>query len=108
ELARTKGQAHLAALADPKDIGEAVTDALMRRGASEVMHNVAKNQSARLSEGGFSALVKRAEGDSDLAEKVGHRPDIPPHLFRDLLVRATAVVQQRLLQAAKPETRAEI
>jgi uncharacterized protein (DUF2336 family) len=108
ELARTKGQAHLAALADRKDIGEAVTDVLMRRGDSEVMHNVAKNQSARLSEGGFSALVKRAEGDSDLAEKVGHRPDIPPHLFRDLLVRATAVVQQRLLQAAKPETRAEI
>ena len=43
-----------------------------------------------------------------LAEKVGQRPDIPPHLFRDLLVRATAVVQQRLLQAAKPETRREI
>jgi uncharacterized protein (DUF2336 family) len=108
ELARTKGQAHLAALAGRKDIGEAVTDVLVRRGDAEVMHNVAGNQSARLSEGGFSALVKRAEGDSDLAEKVGHRADIPPHLFRDLLVRATAVVQQRMLQAAKPETRAEI
>jgi uncharacterized protein (DUF2336 family) len=108
ELARTKGQAHLAALAGRQDIGEAVTDLLVRRGDNEVMHNVVQNQTARLSEGGFSALVKRAEDDSDLAEKVGHRADIPPHLFRDLLVRATAVVQQRLLQAAKPETRAEI
>ena len=81
---------------------------LVRRGDTEVMRNVADNQSAKLSEGGFSALVKRAEGDGDLAEKVGQRPDIPPHLFRDLLVRATAVVQQRLLQAAKPETRTEI
>ena len=81
---------------------------LVRRGDTEVMRNVADNQSARLSEGGFSALVKRAEGDGDLAEKVGQRPDIPAHLFRDLLVRATAVVQQRLLQAAKPETRTEI
>ena len=81
---------------------------LVRRGDAEVMHNVADNQTARLSEGGFSALVKRAEGDGDLAEKVGQRPDIPAHLFRDLLVRATAVVQQRLLQAAKPETRSEI
>lgn len=108
ELARTKGQAHLAALAGRKDIGEAVTDVLVRRGDSEVMRSVAENQSAKLSEGGFSALVKRAEDDSDLAEKVGHRADIPPHLFRDLLVRATAVVQQRMLQAAKPETRAEI
>jgi uncharacterized protein (DUF2336 family) len=108
ELAQTKGQKHLAVLAGRKDIGEAVTDVLVQRGDTEVMRNVAQNQSARLSEGSFSTLVKRAEGDGDLAEKVGHRTDIPPHLFRDLLVRATAVVQQRLLQAAKPETRAEI
>ena len=108
ELAKTKGQAHLAAIAGRAGIGEAVTDVLVRRGDAEVMHNVADNQTARLSEGGFSALVKRAEGDGDLAEKVGQRPDIPAHLFRDLLVRATAVVQQRLLQAAKPETRNEI
>jgi uncharacterized protein (DUF2336 family) len=108
ELARTKGQAHLAVIAGREGIGEAITDVLVRRGDTEVMRNVADNQSAKLSEGGFSALVKRAEGDGDLAEKVGQRPDIPAHLFRDLLVRATAVVQQRLLQAAKPETRSEI
>jgi len=108
ELARTKGQAHLAAIAGRQNIGEAVTDVLVRRGDSDVIRNVADNQSAKLSEGGFSALVQRAEGDGDLAEKVGQRADIPPHLFRDLLVRATAVVQQRLLQAAKPETRSEI
>src|SRR4029077_13640943 len=108
ELAKTKGQAHLAVIAGRVGIGEAVTDVLVRRGDTEVMHNVADNQSAKLSEGGFSALVKRAEGDGELAEKVGQRPDIPAHLFRDLLVRATAVVQQRLLQAAKPETRNEI
>jgi uncharacterized protein (DUF2336 family) len=108
ELARTKGQAHLAVIAGRRNIGEAVTDVLVRRGDTEVMRNVADNQSAKLSEGGFSALVRRSEGDGELAEKVGQRPDIPAHLFRDLLVRATAVVQQRLLQAAKPETRNEI
>ena len=32
ELARTKGQAHLAVIAGRKDIGEAVTDVLVRRG----------------------------------------------------------------------------
>lgn len=107
-IAKTKGQAHLIAISERDGIGEAVTDVLVRRGDTEVMHSVAGNQSAKLSEGGFSALVKRAEDDGALAEKVGARPDIPPHLFRDLLVRATAVVQQRLLQSAKPETKAEI
>ena len=85
-----------------------MTDVLVRRGDTEVCATSPTTSRAKLSEGGFSALVKRAEGDGDLAEKVGQRPDIPPHLFRDLLVRATAVVQQRLLAAAKPETRAEI
>jgi uncharacterized protein (DUF2336 family) len=108
ELAKTKGQAHLVALAGRENIGEAVTEVLVQRGDTQVVRNVAENQSAKLSEDSFSALVKRAEEDSELAEKVGHRSDIPPHLFRDLLVRATAVVQQRLLAAAKPETRAEI
>ena len=108
ELANTKGQAHLVAIAGRRGLGEAVTDVLVRRGDTEVVRNVADNQSAKLSENSFSTLVRRAEADNDLAEKVGHRADIPPHLFRDLLVRATAVVQQRLLQAAKPETRAEI
>jgi uncharacterized protein (DUF2336 family) len=108
DIAKTKGQAHLVAIAGRDGIGEAVTDVLVRRGDNEVVRNVADNQSARLSEGGFSALVRRAEGDGDLAEKVGARSDIPGHLFRDLLVRATAVVQQRLLASAKPETQAEI
>jgi uncharacterized protein (DUF2336 family) len=108
EIARTKGQAHLVAIAGRDGIGEAVTDILMRRGDTEVMRNVADNQSAKLSERGFSTLVDRAEGDGDLAEKLGARADIPHHLFRQLLVRATAVVQQRLLAQAKPETSTEI
>src|SRR4029079_16597649 len=106
--AKPRAAAHLAAIAGRSGIGSAVTDVLVRRGDHDVVHHVADNQTARLSEGGFSALVRRAEGDGDLAEKVGQRTDIPPHLFRDLLVRATAVVQERLLAAAKPETRAEI
>ena len=61
-----------------------------------------------MSESAFATLVKRAEHDSVLAEKVGSRTDIPPRLFRQLLVQASGVVQQRLLANAKPETRAEI
>ena len=43
-----------------------------------------------------------------LAEKVGLRTDIPPRLFRELLMQASDVVQKRLLAQAKPETQAEI
>ena len=100
DLAQTKSQAHLQAISARQMLGEAVTDVLVRRGDREVARSVADNRGARISETGFFRLVKRAESDGVLAEKVGLRPDIPPPMFRELLTRATAVVHQRLLAAA--------
>jgi uncharacterized protein (DUF2336 family) len=108
DIARTKSQAHLLAISGRTGIAEAVTEVLVRRGDRQVVRNVAGNRDARLSEGTFSTLVSRAEKDGVLAEKVGMRPDIPPRLFRELLFKATEVVQQRLLASAKPETQQEI
>jgi uncharacterized protein (DUF2336 family) len=108
DIARTKSQAHLLAISGRTGIAEAVTDELVRRGDRHVVRSVADNRQARLSERSFSTLVDQAEEDGILAEKVGMRPDIPPRLFRDLLLKATEVVQQRLIAAAKPETQAEI
>ena len=108
DIARTKSQAHLLAISGRTGIAESVTDELVRRGDRNVVRSVADNHDARLSDGGFSTLVRRAERDGALAESVGTRPDIPPRLFRELLLKATEVVQQRLLAAAKPETQAEI
>ena len=108
DVAATRGQAHLLAIAERARIAEPVTDVLIRRGQREVAHRVAENRGARLSDASFFALVGRAERDGMLAEKVGLRPDIPRPLFRHLLLRATAVVQQRLLVSAKSETQSEI
>jgi uncharacterized protein (DUF2336 family) len=108
QIAETKSQAHLLALSTRRGIGEALSDVLVRRGDRNVARSVATNQDAKLSEGAFTALIKRAEDDGVLAEKVGMRTDIPPRLFRELLLKATEVVQERLLAQAKPETQAEI
>jgi uncharacterized protein (DUF2336 family) len=107
-IAETKGQAHLLALSTRLGINEALSDILVARGDLEVARSIATNQQARLSENAFTALVKRAGQDGVLAEKVGLRTDIPPRLFRQLLIQATDVVQKRLLAKVKPETQAEI
>jgi len=86
DIAKTKSQPHLLAISGRSEIVASVTDVLVRRGDREVVRNVADNPKASLSEASFSTLVKRAEQDGILAEKVGLRPDIPAHLFRDLLV----------------------
>jgi uncharacterized protein (DUF2336 family) len=108
EIARSKGQAHLIAISGREELKETVTDVLVSRGDREVARKVAENPGARLSETGYSRLVRRAEHDGALAETVAQREDIPAHLFRELLMRATEVVQRRLLAAAKPETQDEI
>ncbi len=108
DIAKTKGQAHLFAISGRSRLVEAITDVLVVRGNQDVVRNVAENQNAKFSENSFSTLVKRAARDSVLAEKVGLRRDIPAHQFRELLLRATEIVQKRLMASAKPETRAEI
>lgn len=107
-IAKTKGQAHLLALSTRKGLNEALSDILVARGDREVSRSIATNRQAHLSDNAFSTLVERAEQDSVLAEKVGLRTDIPPRLFRQLLMQASDVVQKRLLAKAKPETQAEI
>ncbi|HEY6257250.1 MAG TPA: DUF2336 domain-containing protein [Xanthobacteraceae bacterium] len=108
EIAETKSQAHLLAISGRAGIAETVTNVLVRRGNRDVARRVAENRGALLSNASFTTLVAKSEDDDVLAEKVGQRPDIPPPLFRALLLKATAVVQQRLLASATLETQAEI
>ena len=108
ELAETKGQAHLAQIATRGSLNEAVTDVLVGRGDTEVANTLAGNAGARFSETGMWQLVMRADGDDKLSETVATRSDIPPHLFRQLLTRATDKVRQKLLASAKPDARRAI
>ena len=108
DIANTRSQAHLLAICSRSDIAEPVTDILVRRGDREVIHGVAGNRGARFSDASFSKLVVRAEADDDLAEKVGARPDLPPRMLRELMLKATSTVQQRLFAAAMPEAHTEI
>jgi len=63
EIARTKSQAHLVAIAGRAQVGMAITDVLIGRGDGEVVRNVADNLGALFSPSGISTLVRRAETD---------------------------------------------
>jgi Uncharacterised protein conserved in bacteria (DUF2336) len=108
EIAGTKGQQHLLAISGRSQLEEAVTDVLLVRGDREIVHKLARNAGARFSETGFTTLVRNAETDESLAEKIGLRIDIPLRMLRDLLLKATEAVRARLLALAPPETRGEI
>jgi uncharacterized protein (DUF2336 family) len=94
--ASVKSQAHLLAISQRKSITEDVTDVLVERGNREVINSVARNQGARFSGAGFLHMVKRAEGDSILAENLGLRKDIPRMVFQQLIAKASDDVKNRL------------
>lgn len=108
DIAKSKGQAHLLAISSRRRLDEKVTDVLVSRGDNDVLLSVASNSGANFSEGGFATLVERAERDESLAARVGERPDIPPAVFRKLLMQASEVVQRRLITLVTPELRAEV
>jgi uncharacterized protein (DUF2336 family) len=92
----TKSQPHLLAISKRKSLEEAVTNVLVKRGNRDVVNSLANNNGARFSEFGFLHMIKRAEGDSILAEHLGLREDIPRHLFQQLIAKASDDVKKRI------------
>jgi uncharacterized protein (DUF2336 family) len=97
--ARSKSQRHLLAISRRTSLDETLTDVLVERGDKSVVLSTVANPAARFSESGYGTLVRRSEGDDEIATGVGLRHDIPrQHLLR-LLVRASHAVQLKLATA---------
>jgi uncharacterized protein (DUF2336 family) len=107
ENARIKGQGHMLAISQRRHLSEAVTNVLVERGDPQVLMNTVENRSAKLSNFGFSILVQRTQGDDELAVRIAGRTEIPPHLFHQLLARASLFVREKL-KAIHPELSREI
>ena len=108
EVAQTKGEQHLLAIAGRWWLKEVVTDALLARRYPSVSRRIVSNPGARVSASGFAIVVAQAESDPDLAVDTGIRVDLPPELRRQLLRNATEAVRSRLLSRAPPHIFEEI
>jgi uncharacterized protein (DUF2336 family) len=100
--AGTQSQGHLFAIAQRRTISEAITEILIHRGEPKVVHAVAGNPGARISDGSFCELVARSAADAELALRVGVRHDIPRHQLLKLLETASASVRRKIV-AANPQ-----
>jgi uncharacterized protein (DUF2336 family) len=108
EIAKAKSPAHLLAISKRSSLSEPLTDTLIERGDRQVISKLVENAGARFSEKAYLYLVEQPEADETFLEKLGLRLDIPLHIFRRLLERATEAVRSRLLALAAPEKRDDI
>jgi uncharacterized protein (DUF2336 family) len=81
EIAATKRQNLLVAIAGRPQVSDIVTDVLVDRGNSEVAHKVIANPGASISELGFVKLIGHAKADKTLAAAIANRKDLPPELI---------------------------
>ncbi|WP_166300568.1 DUF2336 domain-containing protein [Bradyrhizobium sp. 2S1] len=100
EIAKTKSELHLLAVAGRWWLKEVVTDALLARRFASVSHRLVSNPGAKVSADGFAIILAQAEHDPVLAVQTGIRADLPPELRVQLLHDATEEVRSRLLQRA--------
>jgi uncharacterized protein (DUF2336 family) len=100
EIAKTKGEKHLLAIAGRWWLQEVVTDALLARRFPSVSKRLLNNPGARLSAAGFALILAQAKSDPELTIATGIRADLPAELRRQLLRNATEAVRTRLLSRA--------
>ena len=94
--AKSKAQQHLLAISRRRTIAEPVTDVLVERGDRAVAVSAAGNAGARFSEFGYSTLVRRAQGDGELALAVWVRSEIPRQHLLQLFAQASEAVRRQL------------
>lgn len=80
EVAKSKTERHLTAIAARPKLSETVTDALVDRCSAESARQITGNMDASLSEVAFVKLINRAKTDKALATAIESRADLPAEL----------------------------
>ena len=104
EIARSKSQDHLLAIAGRSQLTELVTDVLIERGNSDVAARAAGNAGAKFSTQGISKLIGRARDNGALAMCIWGRPDIPRETLLKLFLHASEMVRCKLETADPRQT----
>jgi uncharacterized protein (DUF2336 family) len=108
EVAGTREQQHLLAIARRKSLSETLTDILVLRGDTQVCRALVKNDGARFSRRGSSKLIDAAARDDEVAESLVLRSDITTETICGLVEKTTSAIHARLLKVASPGTRGTI
>ncbi|HLZ00797.1 MAG TPA: DUF2336 domain-containing protein [Bradyrhizobium sp.] len=108
EITNNRGQQHLIAISKRAQLGEAVTEAILRHAGKDAKRLLAKNPGARFNGQGYACLLAATERDEVIAESLGLRPDVPADALQSLLARTTEAVRARLLKGSPPAARERV
>jgi uncharacterized protein (DUF2336 family) len=98
EVARTRGQDHLRAIAGRTTVPSAVSDVIVERSDDATLAVLLRNGGAALSRDAHEAAVDRAAQNPQLHEAVVSRTTLPIDLLNDMYFTVEARLRQQILQ----------
>jgi uncharacterized protein (DUF2336 family) len=96
-VAQTRGQDHLASLAQRPTVTASVSDVLVSRGDDRVLMNLVENTTAELSRAAIETIVDRSEKNDALQGPLIARPDLPIDLLQDMFLFVSKTVRAQAL-----------
>ena len=100
-VAQSRGQDHLASIAQRPAVPSAVSDVLVDRGDDRVLLNLMANQGAVISRTAMEVIVNRSEKNEALQGPLVRRPDLPVDLLQDMFLFVQKSVREQALQKLK-------
>lgn len=98
EAARTRGQAHVRAIAGRAEVTAAVAEAVAEHGDEDALVTLAANEGAEMSRATMETLVDRAERCEKLHEPLVARKEMPADLLQEMFFVVKNELRDRILE----------
>ncbi len=101
KLIAESGVAHQEAVASRANIGEPVSDALVKSDAEPVLTALVRNATAKISCGAFETLVEKSRRIASLQDPLARREDLPPALATRMCEWVSEALKSYIVQNYK-------
>ena len=99
QIAKTKDQSHLHAIATRPNLSAPVTDAIVERGEARVLLEVVNNKGAEFTNAGINVLARKDRSDGKLLHALGKRADLPADLMQEIEARVAAKIKTGMAES---------
>ena len=103
EIARSRGAAHMQAIAERPKLSTRVSDHLILRGDDHVRRTVACNPGAKISDKSFTRLSLQSREDPKVEQALTERPDLPALVAKFLVEYGSDEAKAKLLPRLEAE-----
>jgi uncharacterized protein (DUF2336 family) len=95
---RQRGQEHMKAITERREVPEVVSTELVERGDKDVLVSLAKNRGAKLNNETMEKLVEHSRTIGELQAPMAGRYDLPPQLLTQMYFFVSSALKKEILR----------